>query len=106
MKENLFSEIDGKGIIVCDLSIGYYEKTLAVKMSCIAEDHNTYFIVFENVSKLKMSDISYPFQICGFEILDYSSRGYQKDMRFYANDYEDGKISFYCESFEIFHANR
>ena len=38
-----------------------------------------FFIVFENVSKLKMSDISYPFQICGFEILDYSSRGYQKD---------------------------
>ena len=53
MKENLFSEIDGQEIIVCDLSIRYHEKTLAVKMSCIAEDHNTYFIVFENVSKRK-----------------------------------------------------
>ena len=58
----------------------------------------------ENVSKLKMSDISYPFQICGFEILDYSSRGYQKDSRFFVNDYEDGKLSFFCENFEIFNA--
>ena len=52
-----------------------------------------------------MSDISYPFQICGFEILDYSSRGYQKDSRFFVNDYEDGKLSFFCENFEIFNAN-
>lgn len=106
MNENLFSEIDGKSMIVCDFSIAYYEKTLAVKMSCIAEDHNTYFVVFENVSKLKLSEVSYPFRVRGFEILDYSSRGYQKDTLFYVNDYEDGKISFYCENFEIFNANR
>ena len=62
--------------------------------------------MFENVSKLRMADISYPFRICGFEILDYSSRGYQKDLRFFVNDYEDGKLSFYCENFEIFNANR
>ena len=50
-----------------------------------------------------MSDISYPFQICGFEILDYSSHGYQKDSRFFVNGYEDGKLSFFCENFEIFY---
>ena len=75
-------------------------------MSCISEDQNTYYIVFENVSKLELSEISYPFQISGFEILDYSSRGYQKDTRFFVNDYEDGTLSFFCENFEIFDANR
>ena len=44
--------------------------------------------------------------ICGFEILDYSSRGYKKDSRFFVNDYEEGKLSFFCENFEVFNANR
>ena len=106
MNNNLFSKIDGKSIIVCNFSIEHYDETLAVKMSCVSEDENACFIVFENVSKLKLSEISYPFQICGFEILDYSDRGYQKDTRFYVNDYEDGTLSFFCKSFEIFDANR
>ena len=106
MSNNLFSKIDGKSIIVGNFQIENYNENLRIKITCISEDKNAYFIVFENVSKLKMSDISYPFQICGFEILDYSSRGYQKDSRFFVNDYEDGKLSFFCENFEIFNANR
>ena len=106
MNNNLFPKIDGKSIMVFDFQVMYDDEALTIKMTCISEDKNAYFIVFENVSKLKMSDISYPFQICGFEILDYSSRGYQKDSRFFVNDYEDGKLSFFCENFEIFNANR
>jgi len=106
MSNNLFSKVDGKSIIVCDFSIEHNDEKLAVKMSCISEDQSAYYIVFENVSKLNLSEISYPFQICGFEILDSSSRGYQKDSRFFVNDYEDGKLSFFCENFEIFNANK
>lgn len=106
MDNNLFSNVDGKSIFVCNFEVTHNDDSLCVKMTCISEDQNAYFIVFENVSKLKLSDVSYPFQICGFEILDYSSRGYQKDIRFYINDYEDGILSFYCEKFEIFNANK
>ena len=106
MDNNLFSKVNGKSILVCDFQVVYDDEALTIKMTCISENQNGYFIVFENVSKLKMSDISYPFQICGFEILDYSSRGYQKDSRFFVNDYEDGKLSFFCENFEISNANR
>ena len=106
MNNNLFPKIDGKSIMVFDFQVMYDGEALTIKMTCISEDQNAYFIVFENVSKLKLSEISYPFQICGFEILDYSSRGYQKDSRFFVNDYEDGRLSFFCENFEIFNANR
>ena len=106
MSNNLFSKVDGKSIMVCDFQVVYDDEALAIKMTCVSEDQNAYFIVFENISKLKLSEISYPFQICGFEILDYNSRGYQKDSRFFVNDYEDGIISFFCENFEIFNANR
>ena len=106
MNNNLFPKIDGKSILVFDFQVMYDDEALTIKMTCISEDQNAYFIVFENVSKLKLSEISYPFQICGFEILDYSSRGYQKDCRFFVSDYEDGTLSFFCENFEIFNVNR
>lgn len=106
MKCNLFSNINGKAIIVYDFVVTHNDDSLSVKMGCISEDENAYFIVFENVSKLKLSDMSYPFRICGFEILDYSSCGYQRDSRFFAYDYEEGKLSFFCESFEIYNANK
>ncbi len=106
MSNNLFSKIDGKSIIVGGFQIENHNRNLNIKITCISEDQNAYLIVFENVSKLKMSDVSYPFQICGFEILDYSSRGYLNDSQFFVNDYEDGKLSFFCENFEVFNANR
>ena len=106
MSNNLFSKVDGKSIVIGDFQIEKQDEKLRIKMTCVSEDQNAYFIVFENVSMLKLLDISYPFQICGFEILDYSSRDYQKDCRFFVSDYEDGKISFFCENFEIFNANR
>ena len=106
MSNNLFSKVDGKSIIIVDFKIENFDEKMRIKITCVSEDKNAYFIVFENVSKLNLLDISYPFQICGFEILDYSSRGYQKDSRFFVNDYEDGNLSFFCEKFEIFDADR
>ena len=106
MSNHLFSKIDGKSIAVCDFQIEQDDEKLCIKMTCVSEDQNSYFIIFENVSKVNLSEISYPFQISGFEILDYISRGYQKDTRFFVNDYEDGSLSFFCENFEIFDANR
>ena len=103
--KHLFSKVDGKSIMISDFQIENHDEKLHIKITGISEDQNAYFIVFENISRLKLSEISYPFQICGFEILDYSSRGYQKDSRFFVNDYEDGKFSFFCENFEVFNAN-
>jgi hypothetical protein len=101
MDKNLFPEVNGKSMIIYDFEIMHNDDSLCVKMTCISEDQKNYFIVFENVSKLKLSEISYPFQICGFEILDYGARGYQKNTRFFVNDYENGTFSFFCEKFEI-----
>lgn len=106
MNNNIFSEINGKSIIIVNFEIGHNDGTLYIKMMCISEDQNAYFIVFENVSQVELREIFYPFDICGFEILDYSSRGYQNDSRFFVHDYEDGSLSFFCEKFEVFNANR
>ena len=104
MDQSLVSQIDGKSIAVHHFTIETDGKALTVRMSCADEEQNSYLILFRNVSKLKLSEISYPFTVCGFEILDYQVRGYQKDSRFFVNDYEDGTLSFYCENFEIVNA--
>ena len=101
MSNNLFSKVDGKAIVIDDFQIEKQDEKLHIKMSCISEDQNAYFIVFENVSMLKLLDISYPFQICGFEIQDNISRGFDNASRYFVNDYEDGELSFYCEAFDI-----
>ena len=99
MNHTLFSEINGKSIRIDHFEIETNDETLDIKMMCMTENGNTYGIAFENVSMLKLSSISYPFQIHGFEILDYSSCGYEKDHHFFVNDYEDGKLSFFCENY-------
>ncbi len=101
MSKKFYSEIIGKTITVKDLTISSDNNTLCLYLFFTADTPNKYFIVFKNVSQLKLSDISFPFQICGFEIQDHSSRGYQKEARFFINDYEDGKISFWCEDYGI-----
>ena len=100
--KDLFSGICGKSVTVSSFCLEHDEGTLAVKMQCVSEDGEPYFVIFQNVSKLKLSDISYPFQVGGFEIADNSARAYQKDCRFFVSDYEDDTLSFYCESAEVF----
>jgi len=97
-----FSEINGKALNVEAFGVECFSGVLNAKMRCSAENGKFYRIIFRNVSKMKLSEVSFPFRIDGFEITDHSSRGYQKDSRYFVHDYEDGVLSFYCEAFECF----
>lgn len=102
MNTELFSALNGKAITVNSFAIDNNDGALEVRLQCVAEDGKSYLIDFENVSVLNMKCVSSPFQICGFEILDYAERGFQKDSRYFVHDYEDGALSFYCKAFEIY----
>ena len=101
MNKSVFAEINGKSVLVDNFSVLCENGFIELQMRCITEENKSLFIVFRNVSKLNLSDISYPFQICGFEIKDNNFYGYEKDFRYFINDYEDNAISFYCEIIEI-----
>lgn len=101
MNENLYSEINGKSILVDNLCFASENGYIEIQMQCVTEEQKSLFIIFENVSKFNLSDVSYPFQICGFEIKDFRSYGYQNESRYFVNDYEDNTISFYCEKIVI-----
>lgn len=58
-------------------------------------------IIFRNVSSLSITEISFPFEISGFEVIDNSRREWENRARYTVHDFEDGKISFYCEQIEV-----
>ena len=101
MNKSKFYEINGKSVLVDNLCVQCENGCIELHMRCVTDENKSLSIVFGNISKLNLSDISYPFQICGFEIKDYNSYGYEKDSRYFVNDYEDNAISFYCEKIEI-----
>jgi len=100
--DKLLSKLDGKDVYVKSFTAECKENSLRLTMTCVTNDKSEFFLVFENASKLNMSEVNCPFQISGFEILDYKERGYMKENRYFVNDYEYGTISFYCEDFHIF----
>ena len=40
-------------------------------------------------------------EVQGFEIVDHSSSGWDKDSRFEIRDFEENKINFYCEEYKL-----
>ncbi len=102
MTLELFSALDGKAITVNSFAIDNNDGALEVRLQCVAEDGKSYLVNFENVSVLNIKSVSSPFQICGFEILDYAERGFQKDSHYFIHDYEDGALSFYYKAFKVY----
>lgn len=98
---NLISEIQGKSVFIKSLWVELTDNALSVKLQFDVKNGGSYYAVFQNASRLKLENVSCPFQISCFEIIDNSSRGYQADSRFFANDFDDGVLSFYCEDFVI-----
>ncbi len=58
-------------------------------------------IQFSGIHTLNLEGVMFnPISISGFDILDISDRGWEK-VHFSIGDYEDDRISFFCENIEI-----
>jgi len=66
----------------------YFEKTL-------------FRIKFYNVSRFRIGELSMPLEIQGFEIIDHSRNRWEKDSTYEIRDFEDDRVNFFCEFFEI-----
>ena len=54
---------------------------------------------FKNVSRINIKDLSLSLTLSGIEIIDHFEDGWDVGSRYEIRDYEDGRISFFCESF-------
>ena len=92
--------IQGQEIQVVELNLSVYGIESVLTMEFLLKDE-VVRMIFNNVSCLNIKDFSLPQQICGFEIIDNKDRGWDKSLRYTINDFEDGRIKFYCESFDF-----
>ncbi len=58
-------------------------------------------VKFYNVSRLRIKELSSPLEVHGFEIINHTKDGWEKDSTYEIRDFEYGRISFFCESIEI-----
>ena len=57
---------------------------------------------FNEVSSLYLLGFGESYnQIMGFNIRNLSNSGFEKNLKYLVEDYEDNIINFYCASFEI-----
>lgn len=60
-----------------------------------------YRMVFFNVSRLRLEEISAPIEIHGFEIIDHSKNGWERDSAFEIRDFEYNRVHFFCECYSM-----
>lgn len=60
-----------------------------------------YQITFSNVSRFRIGEVSAPLEIHGFEMIDHSQNSWEKDSTYEIRDFEDDRVSFFCECFKM-----
>ncbi len=96
----MMKRIDGKRIEIKKLVIENADERLDMHLNVKVDDRSLN-LTFYNLNSLRINDISCPFTIEGFEILDNKSKGWESSSRYTVNDYENGDLKFHCESFDI-----
>ena len=101
MKLDVLKHIQGQQIEILEFILKRidYQLELSLKISC---NNEIYFLVFNNVSDINMEALSIPLQIAGFEIISNKNLGYDKSVSYRIHDFEEDRLSFYCEDFYIF----
>ena len=60
-----------------------------------------YRMTFYNVSRFRAEALSIPLEVHGFEIINHIQDGWEKDSAYEIRDFEDDRVNFFCERFEI-----
>ena len=94
------NQINGKKIYVDSIKITYDKSQLKLFLSASTIEVS-FAATFFGVSRVTFENFSFPMEICGFEIISHQGEGWAQDSRFEIRDYEDGKVSFYCQSYDI-----
>ena len=64
-------------------------------------ENAVYWITFFNVSRFRIGEVSTPLEIHGFEMIDHSQNGWEKDSAYEVRDFEEDCVHFFCEYFKI-----
>lgn len=90
----------GKKIEILEMVLKNVDNQLELSWKIYFED-TVYWITFFNVSRFRIGEVSTPLDIHGFEIINHSQNGWEKDCTYEICDFEDNRVNFFCECFEL-----
>lgn len=92
--------LQGKKVEILEMFMKNVDNQLEIQWKIFFEN-SIFTITFYNVSRFSVEELSAPLEIHGFEIVNHYQQGWEKDSRYEIHDFEDNRISFFCEYFKI-----
>ncbi|MBR5773581.1 MAG: hypothetical protein IKY44_01890 [Clostridia bacterium] len=100
MEKSEYEFIQGKAIQLMYFSVSDKNDELEVVLK-VYSSGRSFKLVFYNVSRLFIQNLSIPMIISGFEIICNKEKGWDKDSMYSVHDFEDDKLHFFCADFKI-----
>ena len=101
MNMNILKDIQGKQIEILEFILNRANDCLELSLK-ICSNNKKYLFLFYNVSCVNIKDFSLPMQIEGFEVISNKELGYDKAVSYKVYDFEEDRISFFFEDFDLF----
>lgn len=64
-------------------------------------ENSIFRIIFYNVSRFRVGELSLPLEVHGFEIINHSQDGWEKEFTYEIRDFEDDRVNFFCECIKM-----
>ena len=72
-----------------------------LELSCKINFQDAIFtIIFYNVSRFRIENLSTPLVVHGFEIINHFQNGWDADSKYEIRDFEYDRVHFFCECYE------
>ena len=92
--------IQGSIIEILEMNLGQADNRLVFSWR-ICSGNTRFRMTFLNVSRFRVGEMSSPLEIHGFEMIDHSQGGWEKDSKYEIRDFEANRIHFFCEDFRM-----
>lgn len=90
----------GEKIEILEMFLENTDKKLELSLK-IYFQNEIFKIKFFNVSSLTLRELSVPLEVHGFEIINHSKSGWEKDSKYEIRDFEDDRVNFFCENYKV-----
>lgn len=100
MNERQIEIFQGNKIEILEMVLQNVDNQLELSWKIYFENA-VFQITFSNVSRLRIGELSMPLEIHGFEIINHSQNGWEKDYRYEIRDFEDDRVNFFYEDFKM-----
>lgn len=96
--------LNGKTVFIEEFSLSNKENSLELLL-IIKSLGKKYCAHFYDVSRVSLDDLSFPMQICGFNLISNKKKGWDWSSNYEICDFEDDKIHLFCRNFDLYEWN-